>query len=65
MVKREYHFYKNYILQCKKAIEISENIEEIITTYESELNKFEVKVESKKDKSNSKIPKEQDDGPEQ
>lgn len=45
--------------------EISENIEEIITTYESELNKFEVKVESKKDKSNSKIPKEQDDGPEQ
>lgn len=46
-------------------LEISENIEEIITTYESELNKFEVKVESKKDKSNSKIPKEQDDGPEQ
>ena len=45
--------------------EISENIEEIITTYESELNKFEVKVESKKDKLNSKIPKEQDDGPEQ
>lgn len=45
--------------------EISENIEEIITTYESELNKFEVKVESKNDKSNSKIPKEQDDGPEQ
>lgn len=45
--------------------EISENIEEIITTYESELNKFEVKVESKKDKSNSKIPKKQDDGPEQ
>lgn len=45
--------------------EISENIEEIITTYESEPNKFEVKVESKKDKSNSKIPKEQDDGPEQ
>ena len=46
-------------------LEISENIEEIITTYESELNKFEVKVESKKNKSNSKIPKEQDDGPEQ
>ena len=46
-------------------LKISENIEEIITTYESELNKFEVKVESKKDKSNSKIPKEQDDGPEQ
>ena len=45
--------------------EISENIEEIITTYESELNKFEVKVESKKDKSTSTIPKEQDDGPEQ
>ncbi len=46
-------------------LEISENIEEIITTYESELNKFEVKVESKKNESNSKIPKEQDDGPEQ
>ena len=46
-------------------LKISENIEEIITTYESELNKFEVKVESKKNKSNSKIPKEQDDGPEQ
>lgn len=45
--------------------EISENIEEIITTYESELNKFEVKVESKKNESNSKIQKEQDDGPEQ
>ena len=44
-------------------LEISENIEEIITTYESELNKFEVKVESKKNESNSKIPKEQDDGP--
>lgn len=46
-------------------LEISENIEEIITTYESELNKFEVKVESKKNESNSKIQKEQDDGPEQ
>ena len=46
-------------------LKISENIEEIITTYESELNKFEVKVESKKNESNSKIPKEQDDGPEQ
>lgn len=46
-------------------LEVSENIEEIITTYESELNKFEVKVESKKNESNSKIPKEQDDGPEQ
>ena len=46
-------------------LEISESIEEIITTYESELNKFEVKVESKKNESNSKIPKEQDDGPEQ
>ena len=44
-------------------LEISENIEEIITTYESELNKFEVKVESKKNESNSKIQKEQDDGP--
>lgn len=46
-------------------LEISESIEEIITTYESELNKFEVKVESKKNESNSKIQKEQDDGPEQ
>lgn len=46
-------------------LKISESIEEIITTYESELNKFEVKVESKKNESNSKIPKEQDDGPEQ
>lgn len=46
-------------------LEVSENIEEIITTYESELNKFEVKVESKKNESNSKIQKEQDDGPEQ
>ena len=46
-------------------LEISESIEEIITTYESELNKFEVKVESKKSESNSKIQKEQDDGPEQ
>lgn len=46
-------------------LKISENIEEIITTYESELNKFEVKVESKKNESNSKIQKEQDDGPEQ
>lgn len=46
-------------------LEISENIEEIITTYESELNKFEVKVESKKNESNSKIQKEQDDAPEQ
>ena len=46
-------------------LEVSENIEEIITTYESELNKFEVKFESKKNESNSKIPKEQDDGPEQ
>lgn len=46
-------------------LEISENIEKIITTYESELNKFEVKVESKKNESNSKITKEQDDGPEQ
>ena len=45
--------------------EISENIEEIITTYESELNKFEVKVESKKNESNYKIPKEQDDDLEQ
>ena len=42
-------------------LEISENIEEITTTYESELNKFEVKVESKKNESNSKIQK--DDGP--
>lgn len=46
-------------------LEISESIEEIITTYESELNKFEVKVESKKNESNSQIQKEQDDGPEQ
>lgn len=46
-------------------LKISESIEEIITTYESELNKFEVKVESKKNESNSKIQKEQDDGPEQ
>lgn len=46
-------------------LEISENIEEIITTYESELNKFEVKVESKKNESNSKIQKEQDDDLEQ
>ncbi len=46
-------------------LKISENIEEIITTYESELNKFEVKVESKKNESNSKIPKEQDDDLEQ
>ena len=46
-------------------LKFSENIEEIITTYESELNKFEVKVESKKNESNSKIQKEQDDGPEQ
>ena len=46
-------------------LEISENIEEIITTYESELNKFEVKVESKKNESNYKIPKEQDDDLEQ
>ena len=46
-------------------LKFSENIEEIITTYESELNKFEVKVESKKSESNSKIQKEQDDGPEQ
>lgn len=44
---------------------ISEDIEEIITTYESELNKFEVKVKSKKNESNSQIQKEQDDGPEQ
>lgn len=46
-------------------LKISENIEEIITTYESELNKFEVKVESKKNESNYKIPKEQDDDLEQ
>lgn len=46
-------------------LKISESIEEIITTYEPELNKFEVKVESKKNESNSKIQKEQDDGPEQ
>ena len=46
-------------------LEISESIEEIITTYESELNKFEVKVESKKNESNYKIPKEQDDDLEQ
>lgn len=46
-------------------LKISENIEKIITTYESELNKFEVKVESKKNESNYKIPKEQDDDLEQ
>ena len=46
-------------------LKFSENIEEIITTYESELNKFEVKVESKKNESNYKIPKEQDDDLEQ
>lgn len=46
-------------------LKISENIEEIITTYESELNKFEVKVERKKNESNYKIPKEQDDDLEQ
>lgn len=46
-------------------LKISENIEEIITTYESELNKFEVKVESKKNESNYKILKEQDDDLEQ
>ena len=46
-------------------LKISENIEEIITTYESELNKFEVKVESKKNESNYKIQKEQDDDLEQ
>ena len=46
-------------------LKISENIEEIITTYESELNKFEVKVESKKNESNYKISKEQDDDLEQ
>ena len=46
-------------------LKISDNIEEIITTYESELNKFEVKVESKKNESNYKIPKEQDDDLEQ
>lgn len=46
-------------------LKISENIEEIITTYESELNKFEVKVESKKNESNYKIPKDQDDDLEQ
>ena len=46
-------------------LKFSENIEEIITTYESELNKFEVKVESKKNESNYKIQKEQDDELEQ
>ena len=46
-------------------LKFSENIEEIITTYESVLYNCDVKVESKKNESNYKIPKEQDDDLEQ